>query len=48
MSEPKHSVSSGHTPQASYADIARHSAALYTQQAGQQRHAVYREHLQYR
>ncbi len=34
--------------QASYADIARHAAALYTQQAGQQQHAVYREHLQYR
>ena len=34
--------------QASYADIARHAAALYTQQAGQQQHIVYREHLQYR
>jgi len=42
------SVSSGHTPQASYADIARHAAALYTQQAGQQQTAVYREQLQYR
>jgi len=48
VSAPTHSVSSGHTPQASYADIARHAAALYTQQAGQQQHAVYREHLQYR
>merc|ERR1719430_589578 len=42
------SVSSGHTPQASYADIARHAAALYTQQAGQQQTAVYREALQCR
>lgn len=42
------SVSSGHTPQASYADIARHAAALYTQQAGQQQTAVYREQLQHR
>jgi len=48
VSAPTHSVSSGHTPQASYADIARHAAALYTQQAGQQRHAVYREQLQFR
>merc|ERR1719394_2347575 len=30
------SVSSGHTPHASYADIARHAAALQTQQQGQQ------------
>ena len=42
------SVSSGHTPHASYADIARHAAALQTQQQGQQQHAVYREQLQYR
>ena len=42
------SVSSGHTPHASYADIARHAAALHTQQQGQQQHAVYREQLQYR
>jgi len=48
VSTPAHSVSSGHTPQASYADIARHAAALHTQQAGQQQHIVYREHLQYR
>jgi len=48
VSAPTHSVSSGHTPQASYADIARHAAALYTQQAGQQQHAVYREQLQFR
>ena len=34
--------------QASYADIARHAAALYTQQAGQQQTAVYREQLQHR
>merc|ERR1719239_1909400 len=37
-----------HTPHASYADIARHAAALQTQQQGQQQHAVYREQLQYR
>ena len=42
------SVSSGHTPHASYADIARHAAALHTQQQGQQQHAVYREQLQFR
>ena len=42
------SVSSGHTPHASYADIARHAAALITQQQGQQQHAVYREQLQFR
>ena len=42
------SVSSGHTPHASYADIARHAAALQTQQQGQQQHAVYREQLQFR
>ena len=42
------SVSSGHTPHASYADIARHAAALVTQQQGQQQHAVYREQLQFR
>ena len=42
------SVSSGHPPHASYADIARHAAALQTQQQGQQQHAVYREQLQYR
>merc|ERR1719410_1792244 len=41
------SVSSGHTPHASYADIARHAAALQTQQQGQQQHAVYREQLQF-
>ena len=40
------SVSSGHTPQASYADIARLAAALHTQQAGQQQHAQYRQQLQ--
>merc|ERR1719394_1169160 len=42
------SVSSGHTPHASYADIARHAAALQTQQQGQKQHDVYREQLQYR
>ena len=42
------SVSSGHTPHHSYADIARHAAALETQQHGQQQHAVYREQLQFR
>lgn len=43
---PAQSVSSGHTPQASYADIARLAAALHTQQAGQQQHAQYRQQLQ--
>ena len=31
----------------SYADIARHAAALQTQQQGRQQHAVYREQLQF-